>query len=145
MVELRVGATASRTKTITRADVEAFAALTGDDNPLHLDEEFARNTRFGRPIAHGMLVAGLISAVLGRILPGPGTIYLRQTLEFLRPVYLGDMVTAVVEVVRIREDKPVITLATRCLNQHGEEVLRGEAVVLAPGGDPRRPADDQRT
>jgi acyl dehydratase len=92
-----------------------------------------------------MLVAGLISAVLGRILPGPGTIYLRQTLEFLRPVYLGDTVTAVVEVVRIREDKPVITLATRCLNQHGEEVLRGEAVVLAPGGDPRRPADDQRT
>ncbi|WP_322802397.1 MaoC family dehydratase [Thermoflexus sp.] len=142
MVELRVGSTASWTKTITRADVEAFAALTGDDNPLHLDEEFARNTRFGRPVVHGMLVAGLISAVLGRMLPGPGTIYLRQTLEFRRPVYPGDTITAVVEVLDIRKDKPIVTLATRCLNQHGEEVLRGEAMVLAPKGDPRRHADD---
>ncbi|WP_376788558.1 MaoC family dehydratase [Thermoflexus sp.] len=142
MVELRVGSTASWTKTITRADVEAFAALTGDDNPLHLDEAFARNTRFGRPVVHGMLVAGLISAVLGRMLPGPGTIYLRQTLEFRRPVYPGDTITAVVEVVDIREDKPIVTLATRCLNQHGEEVLRGEATVLVSKGDPRRHADD---
>ncbi|GBD08536.1 (R)-specific enoyl-CoA hydratase [Candidatus Thermoflexus japonica] len=143
MVEIRVGSTASWTKTITRADVETFAALTGDDNPLHLDEEFARNTRFGRPVVHGMLVAGLISAVLGRMLPGPGTIYLRQTLEFRRPVYPGDTITAVVEVMDVREDKPVVTLATRCFNQSGEEVVRGEATVLAPKGDPRRHADDR--
>ncbi|WP_376793298.1 MaoC family dehydratase [Thermoflexus sp.] len=142
MTELRVGATASWTKTITQADIEAFAALTGDNNPLHLDEVFAQNTRFGRPIAHGMLVAGLISTVLGRLLPGPGTIYLSQSLQFVRPVYPGDTITATVEVIRIREDKPIVTLATRCVNQNGEEVLRGEAVVLAPEDSPHRPAED---
>ncbi len=132
MNDLHVGATASWSKTITSADVQAFAALSGDDNPLHLDEAFARTTRFGRPIVHGMLVASLISAVLGRQLPGPGTIYLSQSLEFLRPVYPGDTITATVEVIRIREDKPVVTLTARCTNQNGEEVVRGEAVVLAP-------------
>ncbi len=131
MSDLYVGATASWSKTITSADVQAFATLSGDDNPLHVDEAFARNTRFGRPIVHGMLVASLISAVLGRQLPGPGTIYLSQSLEFLRPVYPGDTITATVEVVRVREDKPVVTLITRCTNQNGEEVVRGEAVVLA--------------
>lgn len=136
MAELKVGATVSWARTITQADIEAFAALTGDYNPLHLDETFARNTRFGRPVAHGMLVASLISAVLGQLLPGPGTIYLSQSLQFLRPVYPGDTVTAIVEVIHIREDKPVVTLATRCINQNGEEVLRGEAVVLAPKSDP---------
>lgn len=136
MAELKVGATVSWARTITQADIEAFAVLTGDYNPLHLDETFARNTRFGRPVAHGMLVASLISAVLGQLLPGPGTIYLSQSLQFLRPVYPGDTVTAIVEVIHIREDKPVVTLATRCINQNGEEVLRGEAVVLAPKSDP---------
>lgn len=142
MGELYVGATASWSKTITMADIRAFAALTGDENPLHLDEEFARGTRFGRPIAHGMLVAAMISTVLGRLLPGPGTIYLSQRLQFLRPVYPGDTITATVEVVHIREDKPVVTLSTYCRNQNGEEVLRGEAVVLAPQGDLRQGADD---
>ncbi len=142
MAELRVGATASWTKTITQADIKAFAALTGDDNPLHLDEAFARNTRFGRPIAHGMLVASMISTVLGRLLPGPGTIYLSQSLQFVRPVYPGDTITATVEVTHIREDKPIVTVATRCINQKGEEVVRGEAVVLAPAPSPPRPADD---
>jgi len=143
MAELKVGATASWSRTITPADIEAFAALTGDRNPLHLDEAFARRTRFGRPIAHGMLVASMISTVLGGLLPGPGTIYLSQSLQFVRPVYPGDTITAIVEVIRVREDKPVVTLATRCINQDGEEVLRGEAVVLAPEGDPRRSADDR--
>jgi len=132
MSDLYVGATASWSKTITSADVRAFAALSGDENPLHLDEAFARNTRFGRPIVHGMLVASLISAVLGQQLPGPGTIYLSQSLEFLRPVYPGDTITATVEVIHVREDKPVVTLIARCTNQNGEEVVRGEAVVLAP-------------
>jgi acyl dehydratase len=132
MDDVHVGATASWSKTITSADVQAFAALTGDDNPLHVDETFARNARFGRPIVHGMLVASLISTVLGRYLPGPGTIYLSQSLEFVRPVYPGDTITATVEVIRVREDQPVVTLATRCTNQRGEEVVRGEAVVLAP-------------
>jgi 3-hydroxybutyryl-CoA dehydratase len=132
MSDVRIGATASWSKTITDADVRAFATLTGDDNPLHLDEAFARSTRFGRPIAHGMLVASLISTVLGRQLPGPGTVYLSQSLEFVRPVYVGETITATVEVIRVREDKPVVTLAVRCTNQNGEEVVRGEAVVLAP-------------
>ncbi len=142
MAELRVGATASWTKRITQEDIETFAALTGDDNPLHLDEAFARNTRFGRPIAHGMLVASMISTVLGRLLPGPGTIYLSQSLQFVRPVYPGDTITAIVEVTRIREDKPIVTMATRCINQKGEEVVRGEAVVLAPAPSPPHPADN---
>ncbi len=133
MSDLRIGASASWSKTITMADIRAFAALTGDENPLHVDEAFARTTRFGRPIAHGMLVASLISAVLSRSLPGPGTIYLSQSLEFVRPVYPGDTITARVEVTEIRDDKPVVTLITRCVNQHGEEVVRGKAIVLAPG------------
>ncbi|GBC76602.1 (R)-specific enoyl-CoA hydratase [bacterium HR08] len=133
MSDLRIGASASWSKTITMADIRAFAALTGDENPLHVDEAFAQTTRFGRPIAHGMLVASLISTALSRHLPGPGTIYLSQSLEFVRPVYPGDTVTALVEVTEIRDDKPVVTLITRCVNQHGEEVVRGKAVVLAPG------------
>ena len=133
MSDLRIGASASWSKTITMADIRAFAALTGDENPLHVDEAFARTTRFGRPSAHGMLVASLISTVLSRSLPGPGTIYLSQSLEFVRPVYPGDTITALVEVTEIRDDKPVVTLITRCVNQHGEEVVRGKAIVLAPG------------
>jgi len=132
MSNIRIGASASWSKTITMADIRAFAALTGDENPLHVDEAFARTTRFGRPIAHGMLVASLISAVLSRSLPGPGTIYLSQSLEFVRPVYPGDTITALVEVTEMRDDKPVVTLITRCVNQHGEEVVRGKAIVLAP-------------
>ena len=132
MSNIRIGASASWSKTITMADIRAFAALTGDENPLHVDEAFARTTRFGRPIAHGMLVASLSSAVLSRSLPGPGTIYLSQSLEFVRPVYPGDTITALVEVTEMRDDKPVVTLITRCVNQHGEEVVRGKAIVLAP-------------
>ncbi|GBC81371.1 (R)-specific enoyl-CoA hydratase [bacterium HR10] len=132
MSNIHIGASASWSKTITMADIRAFAALTGDENPLHVDEAFAQTTRFGRPIAHGMLVASLISTVLSRRLPGPGTIYLSQSLDFVRPVYPGDTITALVEVIEIRDDKPVVTLITRCVNQHGEEVVRGRAVVLAP-------------
>ena len=127
---LRVGDRASYTKTITADDIRAYAELTGDKNPLHLDENYARNTRFGRVIAHGMLTASLISAVIGTKLPGPGAIYLEQRLRFTKPVYPGDTVTAEVEVVEFREEKGVVRLRTDCLNQHGERVIEGEAVLL---------------
>jgi 3-hydroxybutyryl-CoA dehydratase len=126
----KLGEKASLTRTITESDVQQFAALVGDNNPVHLDEAFAQKTRFGRRIAHGMWGVSLISAVLGTRLPGPGTIYLSQTIQFLGPVYLGDTVTAEVTVVKVRADKPIVTLETLCQNQKGEAVLKGEAVVL---------------
>ncbi|MBD0370106.1 MAG: MaoC family dehydratase [Pyrinomonadaceae bacterium] len=128
-MSLKVGDTDSVTKTITDDDIRAFAALTGDNNPVHLDDDFAKTTRFGRRIAHGMLSAGLISAVLANKLPG--TVYLSQTLTFVAPVYPGDTITARVTVTRVREDKPIVTLETICTNQKDEPVIRGEAVVLA--------------
>lgn len=129
-MSLKVGDTDSITKTITDDDIRAYADLTGDDNPVHLDDEFAKTTRFGRRIAHGMLSAGLISAVLANKLPGTGTVYLSQSLSFVAPVYPGDTVTARVTVTKVREDKPIVTLETVCTNQRDEPVLRGEAVVL---------------
>jgi len=129
-MKLKVGDTASLSKTITDEDVRAFAALTGDNNPVHLDDTFASGTRFGRRIAHGMLGASLISAVLGTELPGAGSIYLSQTLQFLGPVYLGDTLTARVTVAKVREDKPIVTLETVCESQRSETLIRGEAVVL---------------
>ena len=129
---LRVGDTAEITRTIDEASVRWFAGVTGDSNPVHLDEGYAAATPFGRRIAHGMLVAGTISAVLGTRLPGPGAVYLGQTLQFRAPVFLGDAITARVEVIKVREDKPVITLRTTCTNARGEVVIEGEAVLLAP-------------
>ena len=104
--------------------------MTGDKNPVHLDDAYARTTRFGGRIAHGMLTAGLISAVLGTKLPGPGAIYLNQTLKFTAPVRIGDTITATAEVTAYREDKRIVTLKTDCTNQRGELVLTGEAVLL---------------
>ena len=127
---LQVGDTATLEKTITDDDIRAFADLTGDHNPVHLDDEFAKTTRFGRRIAHGMLSAGLLSAVLANKLPGVGTVYLSQSLSFVAPVYPGDTVTARVTVTKVREDKPIVTLETVCTNQRGESVIKGEAVVL---------------
>jgi 3-hydroxybutyryl-CoA dehydratase len=127
---LQVGETASLSKTITDEDIRAFAALTGDENPVHLDDSFAQTTRFGRRIAHGMLGATLISAVLGNQLPGQGSVYLSQTLQFVAPIFPGDTVTARVTVTRIREDKPIVTLETTCSNQRGEPLIKGEAVIL---------------
>lgn len=129
---LTAGDSAEVSKTISDEDVRAFAELTGDRNPVHLDEEYAAATRFGRRIAHGMLGASLISTVLASELPGPGSVYLSQTLRFTAPVYLGDTVTARVTVKHVREDKPVVTLETVCTNQRGERVVEGEAVVLVP-------------
>ena len=129
-MNLKVGDSAEVSKTVADEDVRAFAELTGDRNPVHLDEEYAAQTRFGRRIAHGMLGASLISAVLANELPGRGTVYLSQTLRFTAPVFLGDTVTARVVVKSVREDKPVVTLETFCTNQRGERVVEGEAVVL---------------
>lgn len=128
--EFLPGQRASFTKTITEADVSAFAGITGDFNPLHVDAELARKMRFGERIAHGMLTAGLISAVLGMRLPGPGGIFLSQTLKFLKPVKFGDTITAEAEVVSYRSDKRILTLKTACRNQRGETVVEGESVLL---------------
>lgn len=129
-MKFKPGDTASLSKTISDDDIRAFADATGDRNPLHLDEEFAQQTRFGRRIAHGMLSASLISAVIANELPGQGSIYLGQTLQFVAPVFLGDTVTARVTVSAIREDKPILKLETLCTNQRNEVVIRGEATVL---------------
>lgn len=125
-----IGQRASFTKTITEADISLFAGVTGDLNPLHVDKEFAKRTRFGERIAHGFLTAGLISAVLGTRLPGPGSIYLSQSLTFQKPVKIGDTITATVEVTAYHKEKRIVTLETKCHNQDSVVVLSGEAVVL---------------
>src|ERR1044071_3004942 len=128
----KVGDSAEITKTIEQADVDAFAQVTGDHNPVHVDEEFAKTTRFGKRIVHGMLTASLISAVLANKLPGEGSVYLGQTLQFVAPVFAGDEITARVTVKEIREDKPIVKLETVCVTQRDEVVIRGEATVLLP-------------
>ena len=135
--EIRVGHRGSLSRTIREEDIRAFAELTGDRNPLHLNADVAHRSRFGRPIAHGMLSAGIISAALGTCLPTPGAIYiyLSQTLRFARPVYPGDTVTATVEVTAYREDKGILTARTTCTNQTGAVVLDGEAVLLVERPD----------
>jgi acyl dehydratase len=130
MPSLNPGEKATRTTTITDEMVRLFADLSGDNNPVHLDDAYAQTTRFGRRIAHGMIAAGLISATLANDLPGPGTVYLSQTLQFKAPVFPGDTITTTVEVKSVRPDKPIVTLATFCKNQDGKVVLEGEAVVL---------------
>lgn len=134
MPHLTHGQKATLTKTFTEADILAFAEASGDHNPVHLDEAYAQTTRFGKRIAHGMLVAGLISAVLGTQLPGPGTIYLGQELSFKAPVFIGDTITAAIEVATVRDSKPIATLTTTCTNQNGEVVIEGKAVVIYPVG-----------
>jgi len=129
-MNFKVGDSATLSKTITDDDIRRFGDLVGDHNNVHLDDEFARKTRFGRRIAHGMLSASLISAVIGMKLPGTGAVYLSQTLQFVAPVYPGDTVTARVTITKLRTDKPIVTLETVCFNQHEQPVVKGEAVVL---------------
>lgn len=130
MPGLEIGMKASRTQTITAEDVAAFAKITGDNNPVHLDEAYAKTTRFGRRIAHGIFSASIISAVLANDLPGPGTVYMRQTLDFKAPVYIGDTITATVEITDFRALSRIATLKTTCMNQLGTVVVEGEAVVM---------------
>ncbi|HKV85232.1 MAG TPA: MaoC family dehydratase [Ktedonobacterales bacterium] len=124
-----VGASAQRTRVISEDDVALFAQVSGDENPVHLDKDYAALSPFQGRIAHGLLTASLISAVLGNDLPGHGSIYLNQTLKFLAPVRIGDTITARVEVVATREEKRLVTLRTDCLNQEGALVLTGEALI----------------
>lgn len=127
-----IGDSAERTYTITDSMIRSFADASGDHNPLHLDDDYAAMTPFGRRIAHGMLTASFVSAVLANDLPGPGTVYLGQDVKFKAPVYIDDTITARVEVTAYREDKRITTLKTTCTNQAGDTVLEGEAVVIAP-------------
>lgn len=130
--ELAVGMSAERARTVTADDVRRYAEVTGDFNPVHVDAEVAARSRFGGLIAHGMLSAGYVSAVLGMELPGPGAIYLAQSLKFTRPVKPGDTITARVEVLEVIAARRRVRLATTCRNQHDEPVLEGEATVLVP-------------
>jgi 3-hydroxybutyryl-CoA dehydratase len=127
-MQLKLGDTASLRKTITQDDVNQFARITMDTNPLHLDEEYAKQTRFGGCIVHGIFGAGLISAVIGTELGGP--IYLSQTLKFIKPVRIGETLTAFVEVIAVDEGKNIVTLETRVTNEKGVKVIVGEASVL---------------
>jgi 3-hydroxybutyryl-CoA dehydratase len=129
--ELSVGQSADLVRTVGEADIIAFAAVTGDNNPVHLDAEFAATTSFGERIAHGMLSAGYISAVIGTTLPGPGAIYLSQSLRFKRPVKIGDEVTARATITEIDAAKARVTLATVCL-VNGKPVVEGEALIMVP-------------
>lgn len=137
--ELAVGDSASLTRTLTKTDIELFAILSGDVNPAHLDEAYARDTPFHKVIAHGMWGGTLISTVLGTRLPGPGTIYVGQQLHFVRPVSLGDVITVTVT-VKEKRDKHMVLLDCLCTNQVGKPVITGEAEVMAPTTKVRREA-----
>lgn len=129
-MELKIGDKFSATKQITDRVVRAFADLSGDYNPIHLDEEFAKNTRFGQRIAHGMISGALISAVLGYELKDRKIVYLSQTMKFVAPVFIDDTVTATATVTNIRADKPIVTIETVCTKQTGETVVTGEAAIM---------------
>ena len=132
--DLAVGQCASTSKTISEADVYLFAGITGDLNPAHINEQYAGDTMFGGRIAHGMLSAGLISAVIGMQLPGPGTIYVGQDLKFLAPVRIGDTVTATVTVKELDQGRNRAVLETVCENQTGQKLIAGQALVMPRKG-----------
>jgi len=129
-MDLKIGDTFSTTREITDELIRLFAELSGDHNPIHLDEEFAKQTRFGRRIAHGMLSGAFISAVLGYEFKERKIVYLSQTMKFTAPAYLGDTITTTATVTGIREDKPIVTLETVCRNQNGEMTVKGESAVM---------------
>ena len=130
--EMKIGDSASFTKTVTDTDVYMFAGITGDFNPAHVNQVEAEKGMFGKRIAHGMLSAGFISAVLGTMLPGPGTIYMGQELKFTAPVAIGDTITATVTVAEMIIEKNRVILDTVCTNQNGEIVIKGKATVMPP-------------
>lgn len=129
--ELTIGQAVETSRVVGAADIEAFAEVSGDNNPVHLDEAYAQTTTFGERIAHGMLSAAYISAILGTRLPGPGAIYLSQSLRFRRPVRIGDVVVARATVTALDDAKGRVTLETVC-EVGGKTVMDGEAVVIAP-------------
>jgi len=130
--ELKVGDSAQISKTITETDITDFAKVTGDFNPVHLDQAYAEKTIFKGRIAHGLLSVGLLSNVLGNILPGHGTIYLSQEVKFLAPVRIGDTITARVEVMELIPEKNRVKFRTTCINQEGKIVVDGTAWAMPP-------------
>jgi phosphate acetyltransferase len=130
--EIRVGQQVSLSRTLTADDIRAFAAVSGDTNPAHLDPVFASQSVMKQVVGHGMWTGSIISTILGTRFPGPGTIYLGQTFRFMKPVFVGDTVTASVDVLAKNDEKGTVQLACRVVNQHGKTVLDGEASVLAP-------------
>lgn len=130
--EIEIGQSASYTRTLTERDVVLFAAVSGDVNPVHLDADFAKDTMFGERIGHGMWTGAIVSAALALVLPGPGCIYLSQSLRFRRPVKLGDTVTVKLSVADKKDEKKVLVIDCDCVNQNGESVAKGTAEILAP-------------
>lgn len=129
---LQVGDAAESAKTVTETDIYLYAGITGDFNPAHVNEVYAKNTFFKTRIAHGMLTAGFISAIIANQLPGPGTIYMKQDLSFLAPVRIGDTITARVEILELNTEKNRVRVKTTCSNQDGTIVLAGEGLVSPP-------------
>ena len=127
---LKIGDKYSTSREVTDEVILKFAEVSGDYNPIHLDEEFAKTTRFGKRIAHGMLSGAFISAILGNEFQGRTVIYLSQTLKFTAPVFIGDTVTATATITNIREDKNIVTLETICTNQDGETLVKGESAIM---------------
>ncbi|HRY36083.1 MAG TPA: MaoC family dehydratase [Smithellaceae bacterium] len=130
--KLQVGDAAEFAKTVSETDIYLYAGITGDFNPAHVNENYAKNTFFKTRIAHGMLTAGFISAIIANQLPGPGTIYLKQELSFLAPVHIGDTITARVEILELNTEKNRVRLKTTCSNQDGVTVLDGFGLVSPP-------------
>jgi len=132
IAQINVGDSAEFGKTVSESDIYLYAGITGDFNPAHINEAYAQKTFFKTRIAHGMLTAGFISAILANQLPGPGTIYIKQELKFLAPVRIGDTITAKVEVIEVIAEKNRLRVKTTCTNQEGTQVLDGEALVSPP-------------
>jgi 3-hydroxybutyryl-CoA dehydratase len=130
--EIKIGDTAEFAKTVSESDIYQYAGISGDFNPAHINEDYARGTFFKTRIAHGMLSAGFISNILGNQLPGPGSIYIRQELNFLAPVRIGDTITARAEVIDMNLEKNRVTLKTQCINQDGTVVIDGQATLSPP-------------
>lgn len=130
--DIHIGLTATYTKTCTEEDLLLFATVSGDINPVHLDDNYAKTTTFGRRIAHGMYTGALVSAALATKLPGPGTIYLGQELKFKAPVFIDDTITVTLEVETLHPSKGIVGLLCRCSNQQGKIVATGKATVIAP-------------
>ena len=129
-MNLKVGDTFTKSREVTDELIRRFAEISGDYNPIHLDEEFAKNTRFGKRIAHGMLSGAFISGVLGYEFAVRKVVYLGQTLKFVAPVFIGDTVKVTATVTNIREDKPIVTIETLCENQNGETLVTGEGLLM---------------
>lgn len=129
-----IGEKASCSKTFTETDIVLFAGISGDFNPIHIDQEYAKQTNFKQRIAHGLLTSGLLSQLLGMHLPGKGSIYMNQTLKFTAPVFIGDTIKAIAQIEGIDEVRKTVTLQTDCYNQKNELVLTGKAMMMVPGG-----------